>query len=110
MIDERELLVNPVVPENLVHNTKTLSDIRNLTASIFGIAAGILGLESYTGFIFYLLGTLLVSLLMVVFLTGNKPSSYFQSSKDVWTIEAFGGSSLSSFILTWTLFFGLVRV
>ena len=40
---------------------QTISNIRSLTSSVFGIAAGTLGLESYPGFAFYLLGSLLVS-------------------------------------------------
>ena len=88
---------------------QTITDIRSLTSSIFGIAAGILGLESYSGFIFYLLGSSIVSVLMVFFLAGGKPQNYFRSASEIWTTEVFSGSSLSSFILTWTLFFGLLR-
>ncbi|KAG0129731.1 Rab5-interacting protein-domain-containing protein [Tuber indicum] len=107
--EEKDLQINPVVPENVIHNTKTIADIRSLTSSIFGIAAGILGLESYSGFIFYLLGSSIVSVLMVVFIAGGKPQNYFRSASEIWTSEVFSGSSLSSFILTWTLFFGLLR-
>ncbi|PUU80685.1 Rab5-interacting protein-domain-containing protein [Tuber borchii] len=107
--EEKDLQINPVVPENVIHNTKTITDIRSLTSSIFGIAAGILGLESYSGFIFYLLGSSIVSVLMVFFLAGGKPQNYFRSASEIWTTEVFSGSSLSSFILTWTLFFGLLR-
>ena len=43
---------------------QVVSNIRNLTASLFGVAAGTLGLESYPGFIFYLVGTSIVSALI----------------------------------------------
>ena len=43
---------------------QVISQIRSLTASLFGIAAGILGLESLYGFIFYFLGTVFVSQLI----------------------------------------------
>ncbi|KAI9866530.1 MAG: hypothetical protein M1813_001082 [Trichoglossum hirsutum] len=109
MIDEHELAIHPVVQESVQHNAKIISDIRNLTASLFGIAAGVLGLESYSGFLFYLVGTLFVSTLMFIFLAEGRPARYFQNpGMDLWWSEVFGG--LSSFVLTWTLFFGLVRI
>jgi len=108
MIDERELAVHPVVQESVQHNAKIISDIRNLTASLFGIAAGILGLESYPGFLFYLAGTLFISILIFFSLAKGRPSKYFQNPVvDIWWSEVFGG--LSGFVLTWTLFYGLVR-
>lgn len=89
-------------------NSQVLSNIRSLTASLFGVAAGILGLESYPGFLFYLCGTFVVSLLVYFTLTEARPTRYFQSQlSDLWGAELLGG--LSSFVLTWTLFYGLVR-
>jgi hypothetical protein len=87
---------------------QVISNIRNLTASLFGIAAGTLGLESYPGFIFYLAGTLFVSVLLFALKTDGKPGAYFyRPLGDMWLGEVFGG--LSGFVLTWTLFYGLVR-
>ncbi|PVH93225.1 hypothetical protein DM02DRAFT_604242 [Periconia macrospinosa] len=108
MNEERELAINPVVGSSIQHNNQVVSNIRNLTASLFGVAAGTLGLESYPGFIFYLVGTLFVSVLLFVTRTGGKPSEYFHKPLgDLWLGEVFGG--LSGFVLTWTLFYGLVR-
>jgi hypothetical protein len=88
--------------------TQVISNVRSLTASLFGVAAGTLGLESYPGFIFYLIGTLIVSFLLFTFKTDGKPSAYFyQPIGDLWLGDVFGG--LSGFVLTWTLFYGLVR-
>jgi hypothetical protein len=87
---------------------QVISNIRNLTASLFGIAAGTLGLESYPGFIFYLIGTLMVSILLFTLKANGKPGAYFyRPLGDMWLGEVFGG--LSGFVLTWTLFYGLVR-
>ena len=87
---------------------QVVSNIRNLTASLFGIAAGTLGLESYPGFLFYLVGTFIVSLLIFVLRADAKPSTYFyRPLGELWGGEVFGG--LSGFVLTWTLFYGLVR-
>jgi ER membrane protein complex subunit 6 len=78
-----------------------------LTASLFGIAAGTLGLESYPGFLFYLVGSIVVSVLIYMLRADGKPETYFQRPwRDLWLGEVASG--LSSFVLTWTLFYGLV--
>jgi len=127
MLDERELAINPVVQESMMHNARviqhaslttrhaqlthslqTVSNIRSLTASLFGVAAGTLGLESFPGFLFYALGSLVVSLLLFSLRANAQAKSYFHSPvADLWIGDLFGG--LMSFVLTWTLFYGLVR-
>ncbi|THW70265.1 proliferating cell nuclear antigen [Aureobasidium pullulans] len=106
MLDERELAINPVVQESMMHNARTVSNIRSLTASLFGVAAGVLGLESFPGFLFYALGSLVVSLLIFSLRANVQAKSYFHSPiADLWIGDLFGG--LMSFVLTWTLFYGL---
>lgn len=135
MIDERQLQLNPIVPESVQHNARvcilfsispllpyhefqiyrivsheiqTTSNIRSLTASLFGVAAGTLGLESFPGFIFYFLGTAIVSLLIFALKTEQKPEKYFfRVVGDLWVGDLFGG--LMSFVLTWTVFYGLCK-
>ncbi|KAF3762538.1 hypothetical protein M406DRAFT_323596 [Cryphonectria parasitica EP155] len=117
MPTEKELQISPIVNESVVHNTKTLSNLQSLTASLFGVAAGILGLESYDGFLFYIVFTLLTALLFYFFrvapesIAAGKPaldtSRYFRGPLELWTSGLMGG--LAGFVLTWTLFFGLVR-
>ena len=92
---ERKLQIEPIVQESVVHNARVrllsnprrqrvsltstpsqvLTTIRSLTSSLFGIASGILGLESYSGFIFYFLGILFVSLLIWL-LRADGPQSF----------------------------------
>ena len=141
--------------------SQVLSRLRSLTSSLFGVAAGVLGLEAYIGFLFYLVGTSLVSGLIWALLAQGRPGRYFgngppsltsfsslndssalsssaapgfgrgkdsseqgdahddreeEEEDDVsdganwrlWTEDVVTG--LSSFVLTWTLFYGLVRV
>ncbi|OTB07616.1 hypothetical protein M426DRAFT_317920 [Hypoxylon sp. CI-4A] len=117
MPSEREFQIAPIVPESVVHNTKALSNLQTLTASIFGAAAGILGLESYSGFLFYLIFTILTTVLFYtirVAPTSLKAghslfdtSRYFRTKYEFWAGGLFGG--LAGYILTWTLFYGLVR-
>ncbi|PYI25905.1 hypothetical protein BP00DRAFT_408500 [Aspergillus indologenus CBS 114.80] len=60
---ELSLLINPLVPESLAHNNRVLTALHSLTAFLLGLAAGILSLQSATGFAFYVLGTVGVSAL-----------------------------------------------
>ncbi|KAK3713215.1 hypothetical protein LTR37_008648 [Vermiconidia calcicola] len=108
MIDERELATHPVVQESVQHNARTVSNIRAITASLFGVAAGTLGLESFPGFIFYFIGTVIVSVLIFTLKADNNPKAYFfRPTGDLWVGDMFGG--LMSFVLTWTLFYGLAK-
>jgi hypothetical protein len=92
---------------------QTLATLHNLTASLLGIGAGILGLESYPGFIFYVILTLLTSALVYFFRVRPTAAAeldttrYFISGWSLWTGGLIDG--LSGFVLTWTLFYGLVR-
>ncbi|KAL2007862.1 hypothetical protein VTN00DRAFT_7844 [Thermoascus crustaceus] len=67
---ELSLLINPLVPESVQHNNRVLSQTHSLTSFLLGLSAGILGLQSTNGFLFYLLGTIFVSGLFHVFLIG----------------------------------------
>ena len=85
---------------------QVISNIRTLTASLFGIASGILGLESYHGFLFYLLGTFFVSCLIYIIKAQQDSQKYFQNVwSELWAGDILGGGL--SFVLTWTLFYGL---
>jgi hypothetical protein len=60
------------------------------------------------GFLFYALGSLVVSLLIFFLRANVQAKSYFHAPvADLWVGDLFGG--LMSFVLTWTLFYGLVR-
>ncbi|KAI1401028.1 Rab5-interacting protein-domain-containing protein [Hypoxylon fuscum] len=117
MPTEKDFQIAPIVPESVIHNTKALSNLQALTASIFGAAAGILGLESYGGFLFYFVFTILTTVLFYtirVAPTSTKAghslfdtSRYFRTQYEFWAGGLFTG--LAGYILTWTLFYGLVR-
>lgn len=61
------------------------------------------------GFAFYLIGSFIVGALLFLLLAAGQPKSYFRSQADIWIHEVFGTTCLSSFVLTWTLFYNLVR-
>jgi hypothetical protein len=71
------------------------------------VGAGILRLESYIGFLFYLVCSLCISAAIHIVVAKGKPKEYFlKPLNDVWLDDLLSG--LSSFILSWTLFYGLV--
>lgn len=114
---------------------QVLAQLRSLSASVFGIAAGVLGLEALWGFAFYAAGTVLMSALVALLLAGGitQVPRFFDdgcvpSLADgktahggykgmrswaggwgwgIWTRDVTGG--LMSYVLTWTLFYGLLR-
>ncbi|KAL2757489.1 hypothetical protein ACRALDRAFT_1068062 [Sodiomyces alcalophilus JCM 7366] len=114
---EREAQIYPIVGEAVVHNTKTLTNLQNVTASLFGVGAGILGLESYAGFLFYFAFAAFVTFFTYVLrvapesMSAGLPlfdtSRFFRRPFDFWIGAMFNG--LPGFILTWTLFYGIVR-
>ncbi|KAJ9161358.1 hypothetical protein NKR19_g2364 [Coniochaeta hoffmannii] len=117
MPTEKDYQISPVVQESIAHNSRTLFNYQSLTASLFGVCAGILGLESYAGFLFYIIATLSTCFLFYALRVaptsipaGKAPldtSRYFRGAFEFWTSGLSGG--LAGFILTWTLFYGLVR-
>ncbi|EXJ83103.1 hypothetical protein A1O1_06721 [Capronia coronata CBS 617.96] len=126
---ELSLLLNPLVPDSLTHNTRTLSNIRSISGLFLGIAAGILGLESLWGFGFYLLSNMLISALFYFLLAGAKPQKYFAGAagtrglndkqpgrnpgSGAWRELWFGGGlfteALSGFVLGWAGVGGVIR-
>ncbi|KAM3547703.1 hypothetical protein ARSEF4850_009857 [Beauveria asiatica] len=116
-MSEREYQINPLVQESMIHNGRILSNFQSITAPLFGVTAGVLGLESYTGFLLYLVLSIVATLMFFAIqiapssLASAKstldPCRYYYSALDFWTGGIFNG--LSGFILTWTLFYGLVQ-
>jgi hypothetical protein len=99
---------------SLEHNTKILTRTHAQTSLILGLGAGILALSAWQGFLFYIIGYILVTLAIVTNAPPNPTSTgtqgtagYFKSYLDVWSQEVFNG--LLSFVLSWTLSFALVH-
>ena len=87
---------------------QVITQLRSLTASLFGIASGILGLESYTGFLFYLLFTTFVSTLIWGIMCKGRQKDYFQAPmSELWSGDLMG--SALGFVLFWTAGYGIVR-
>lgn len=104
-------------PPPLTPCPQTLSNLQSITASLIGITAGILGLESYPGFLFYLaLSALTILLFHALRVAPDARAAglgFFDTSRYFRGAFAFWGSGfmagLPGFVLTWTLFYNLVR-
>lgn len=113
-------------------NLQTVSRIRSSTSLVLGVAAGILGLESQYGFLFYFICQTFISLLIHFLLADGKPGLYFAGSgaaqdvddpdstsegkgkerlgawREIWLSSAvFEG--LSGFVLGWAGVGGVIR-
>ncbi|KAJ3128603.1 hypothetical protein HK098_004029 [Nowakowskiella sp. JEL0407] len=91
--------------EALKHNNQVIMYARGLLAALAGCAAGILGLEGLAGFIFYVISSLMLSGIWFALYPQKK---YFASPTTVWIQEV--GENLVSFLLFWTLAYGLVHI
>ena len=72
-----------------------------------GIAAGILGLTSLYGFLFYFLVSAVLSLYYMVAESRSESKHFLQKSQ---VLTAFVFEHLFTYILMWTLVFGSVHV
>lgn len=113
----------PLVPENLLHNTQKITFVRNMTAPILGLVAGVLGLTGFLGFGLFFAGSTAITLLIYILrmpaaathLVSGRSSQHGRAKRylgDSWTLWLgilSGSGGLASYLLTWTLFYGLVH-
>ncbi|KAF7591935.1 hypothetical protein BBP40_000843, partial [Aspergillus hancockii] len=94
---EISLLINPLVPEAVQHNNRILSNLRSITSFLLGLTAGILALQSATGFIFYLAGTVVVSGVFHIFLlyrSNGQGAGVFFPGPNVGEVEGIDAKGL----------------
>ncbi|EYE91475.1 EMC6 family protein [Aspergillus ruber CBS 135680] len=90
---EISLLINPLVPESVQHNNRILSNLHSITSFLLGLSAGILALQSSTGFAFYFLGTVTVSgffHILLLYRSGGKGAGLFFPGAGGGEIEDIG--------------------
>jgi hypothetical protein len=90
------------------YNVKNLAWLRAVMAIVSGICAGILGLESLWGFMFYIATSVLLSASIYITRVEAQPELYFNTASFLMIHDVF--SNLVSFVLFWTLFYGLMHV
>nr|XP_003416890.2 ER membrane protein complex subunit 6 [Loxodonta africana] len=98
----------PFVSEAAVRgNAAVLDYCRTSVSALSGATAGILGLTGLYGFIFYLLASVLLSLLLIL-KAGRRWNKYFKSRRPLFTGGLIGG--LFTYVLFWTFLYGMVHV
>merc|ERR1712025_1330443 len=94
-------------PIAIRNNLALVEYCRTFLASITGSAAGILGLTSLYGFIFYAAASLVMSVMLGV-KTQSKWDRFFLARSHVWTNGVLG--ELFTFVLVWTFVYGMIHV
>ncbi|XP_018494671.1 ER membrane protein complex subunit 6 [Galendromus occidentalis] len=89
------------------HNTSVLSFTRTTVSVLSGCSAGILGLTSLYGFLFYFV-TALILWAMLVVKNHNSWQKFLKSRFTFLTHSLLGG--LFTYILFWTFSYGMVHV
>ncbi|KAL7753209.1 hypothetical protein RI367_000984 [Sorochytrium milnesiophthora] len=111
----------------VAHNAFTLNFCRSSFSFVAGATAGVLGLTSIPGFVFYFVTSFVMSgiiyLLKVVGGSNNNNSNnhassagskqqtpvvYFKSASELWIGGLLGG--LLSYVLFWTMVNGIIRI
>ncbi|KAJ8087223.1 hypothetical protein PQX77_011738 [Marasmius sp. AFHP31] len=93
---------------NAAHNLLNLTTVKFLSAAFSGAVAGILGLQNYAGFALFIVSTLWSALCMYLVNCRGKPQKYVQGGwKDLVNP---GQDNAFTFVLVWTLFYGIVHV
>ncbi|KAL6307044.1 hypothetical protein BKA93DRAFT_823517 [Sparassis latifolia] len=94
-------------PPNVQYNVSRLYTIKFLSSCFTGAVAGLLGLENWRGFALLIASTILTSACIYVKVRG-KPQKYMAGGW--WELVNPGQENVFSFVLMWTLFFGIIHV
>jgi hypothetical protein len=102
--DQQQRLFAP----HVFFNSNSIYNVKFISSCFTGAVAGILGLENWLGFIFFIFTTLFTALVLHFFNLKTNPRKFFQGG----LLEAVnpGQENTFSFILVWTLFYGIVHV
>ena len=94
--------------ENIQRNYMAVDKCRTAVSLIGGITAGTLGLTGISGFLFFGVTVLMLSISLLL-KAGSNRNNYFQESVKMFVMDSFFGS-LFLYIVFWTFFYGLVNV
>ena len=88
-------------------NENSLEQCRTSVSALSGCVAGIIGLTSYKGFLFYGFSMLLLSVMIFVFIR-KEHRKFFTSLNHVFVNGFLNG--LLTYVLFWTFLYGMVHV
>jgi hypothetical protein len=98
-----------VSPAAVMRNSESLAWIRTLMTIVGASATGVLGLTGTAGFLAYAVLHVVVSLAVLAAM-GFRPADYVAGSSPASFLLAGLSDNLVSFILFWTLGYGLVHI
>jgi len=88
---------------NVIENS-SITNTKFFSACFAGAAAGILGMENWTGFVLFFVSTLFTSALIYGVSCRGRPRKYFQGG--LMELMNPGQDTAFTFVLVWTLFYG----
>lgn len=88
-------------------NENSLEQCRTSVSALAGCVAGILGLTSYKGFLFYGLSMLFLSFLIYLHIR-KEYRTFFANPKHIFLNGFFNG--LLTYVLFWTFVYGMVHL
>ncbi|OCB87220.1 hypothetical protein A7U60_g5737 [Sanghuangporus baumii] len=91
---------------NVVHNS-ALGSVKFLASCFAGAVAGILGLENWQGFAFFAASILFTTACIYVVNCKGRTAKYIPGG--VKELTNPGQDNVFSFVLVWTLFYGIVH-
>ncbi|KAG6902205.1 hypothetical protein C0995_003037 [Termitomyces sp. Mi166 len=95
-----------IYPPNVQANA-SLINVKFVSSCFAGAAAGILGLENWLGFAFFLASTLITSASIYTINCRRRPAKYIQGG--LAELVNPGQDNIFTFVLVWTLFYGIVH-
>lgn len=107
MASSEDLASQRIYAPNVLHN-QSLYNVRFVSSCFAGSVAGILGLEKWMGFLLFGASTLLGAMTMYMINCKRSPRKYLAGG--LWELANPGQENLFSFILVWTLAYGMCGV
>src|SRR5882762_388118 len=100
-----DVALQRIYAPHLQYNNNLVNNIKFVSSCFAGAVAGILGLENWLGFALFLISTLFSFACLYVINFKGQPHIYMQGS--LLDVLNPGQENVFSFILVWTLFYGM---
>ncbi|KAF8602577.1 hypothetical protein BDV93DRAFT_523950 [Ceratobasidium sp. AG-I] len=109
MSNPAELKAQLIFPQNAQHNALVLSNIKFVSSCFVGAVAGILGLQNLYGFLLFGVSLLVTAGVVTGLKCKGAGLDRFIAGGWVELVNP-GQENVFSFVLLWTLFYGIVHV
>lgn len=90
-------------------NMHVVTQTRALMTIAIGFIAGVMGLRSIAGFIFYVAAYSIVSVVLVARMKGSASTYFPGQSSAAFILDGIGGNLLT-YLLFWTIFYAIAHV